>query len=107
MDFSFLIFLAGMVAIMWLLLIRPQRRRQAAQSEMISNLAVGDEIVTAGSQRGNLHSLYPRGIPIGKVTSVGQSDTDVYKRIQVDPYVDFGSLHSVVVIVPKQPVELP
>jgi rod shape-determining protein MreC len=61
----------------------------------------GDRIVTAGSQRGELGSLFPRGIPIGAVTSVGQSDTDLFKRIQVRPYVDFGSLDSVIVLVPK------
>jgi rod shape-determining protein MreC len=61
----------------------------------------GDRIVTAGSQRGELGSLFPRGIPIGTVTSVGQSDTDLFKRIQVRPYVDFGSLDSVIVLVPK------
>jgi rod shape-determining protein MreC len=60
----------------------------------------GDRIVTAGSQSGQLDSLFPRGIPIGRVTSVGQSDTDFFKRIQVDPYVDFDSLDSVIVLVP-------
>jgi rod shape-determining protein MreC len=61
----------------------------------------GDQIVTAGSQRGALPSLYPRGIAIGTVTSVGQSDTDLFKRIQVRPAVDFGSLDALVVLVPK------
>jgi rod shape-determining protein MreC len=65
-------------------------------------VAVGDRIVTAGSQSGRLASLFPRGIPIGKVTFVGQSDTDLFKRIQVEPYVDFGSLDSVVVLVPSR-----
>ena len=63
----------------------------------------GDRIVTAGSQRGALPSLYPRRITIGTVTSVGQSDTDLFKRIQVRPAVDFGSLDAVVVLVPKEP----
>jgi rod shape-determining protein MreC len=58
----------------------------------------GDTIVTAGTQSAALPDLYPRGIPIGKVTSVGQSDTDVYKRIQLSPFVHFGSLDSVVVL---------
>jgi rod shape-determining protein MreC len=62
----------------------------------------GDRIVTAGSQSGKLGSLFPRGIPIGQVTSVGQSDTDFFKRIQVDPYVDFNSLDSVIVLVPAR-----
>jgi rod shape-determining protein MreC len=62
----------------------------------------GDEIVTAGSRVGALTSLYPKGIPIGEVTSVGQTDTDLYQQIQVDPYVDFGSLDAVIVLVPQE-----
>ena len=58
----------------------------------------GDTIVTAGTQSGELPDLYPRGIQIGKVTSVGQSDTDLYKQIQVSAFVRFGSLDSVVVL---------
>ena len=58
----------------------------------------GDTIVTAGTQSGSLPDLYPRGIQIGKVTSVGQSDTDLYKQIQVSPFAKFNSLDSVVVL---------
>ena len=63
----------------------------------------GDTIVTAGTRSGALPDLYPRGIQIGKVTSVGQSDTDLYKQIQVSPYVPFGSLDSVVVLESLKP----
>jgi rod shape-determining protein MreC len=60
------------------------------------------EIVTAGWRSGSLSSLYPKGIPIGKVTSVGQTDTDLWQQIQIDPYVDFGSLDAVLVLVPTE-----
>lgn len=60
-----------------------------------------DVVVTAGWRSGELSSLYPRGIPIGVVTSVGQVDTDLYKQIQVEPFVDFGSLEAVLVLVRK------
>ena len=60
----------------------------------------GDVVVTAGSQVGQEPSLYPRGIPIGEVTFVNQTSTDLYKTIQVDPYVDFDALRSVWVLVP-------
>jgi rod shape-determining protein MreC len=63
----------------------------------------GDTIVTAGTQAGALPDLYPRGIQIGKVTSVGQSDTDLYKQIQVSAFVRFGSLDSVVVLKSLKP----
>ena len=61
---------------------------------------VGDEVVTAGWRVCALSSLYPKGIPIGKVVSVGQTDTDLFQQVQVDPYVDFGSLDAVLVLVP-------
>jgi rod shape-determining protein MreC len=60
----------------------------------------GNEIVTAGWRAGALSSLYPKGIPIGRVTSVGQTDTDLFQQVQVDPYVDFGALDAVLVLVP-------
>jgi rod shape-determining protein MreC len=60
-----------------------------------------DLVITAGWRSGKLESLYPRGIPIGMVKSVGQQDVDLYKRIQVAPLVDFDSLAEVIVLVPK------
>jgi rod shape-determining protein MreC len=63
---------------------------------------VGDTVVTAGWQSPRLTSLYPRGIPIGAVTSVGQTDTDLYKQVLVEPFADFRSLDAVLVLVPKQ-----
>ena len=65
-------------------------------------VAVGDEIVTAGWRAGGLSSLYPKGIPIGEVTSVGQTDTDLFQQVQIEPYVDFGSLDAVIVLVPAE-----
>ena len=66
-------------------------------------IRVGDEIVTAGWRASGFSSLYPKGILIGEVTSVGQTDTDLYQQVQVDPYVDFGSLDAVLVLVPAGP----
>ena len=67
----------------------------------------GNEIVTAGWRAGALSSLYPKGIPIGKVTSVGQTDTDLFQQVQVDPYVDFGALDAVIVLVPTDRTPTP
>jgi rod shape-determining protein MreC len=63
---------------------------------------VGDDVVTAGWRASGLSSLYPKGIPIGEVTSVGQTDTDFFQQVQVDPYVDFGLLDAVLVLVPTE-----
>ena len=62
----------------------------------------GDLVVTAGWRSGDLSSLYPYGIPIGVVTSVGQQDIDPYKQIQVTPFVDFDSLSQVIILVRKR-----
>ena len=47
--------------------------------------------------------LYPYGIPIGRVTSVGAADTAVYLQVQVQPFANLGSLDSVAVLVPRKP----
>ena len=44
-------------ALFWLLLVRPQRRRQAEQNALIQNVEVGDEIVTAGGLFGHVQSV--------------------------------------------------
>jgi rod shape-determining protein MreC len=62
----------------------------------------GDLIVTAGSRSKQYPSLFPRGIAIGTVTSVGQTDTALYKQIQIEPFVDFGSLDSVIALVAER-----
>lgn len=59
-------------------------------------------IVTAGWRSQRLESLYPSGIPIGTVKSVGQQDVDLYKRIQITPLVDFDSLAEVIVLQERQ-----
>ena len=65
----------------------------------------GDVVITAGQQSGHrLSSLYPRNIPIGQVTKVGQTDVDPFQDIQVMPYVDFSSLQYVLVLVSKKPL---
>lgn len=64
----------------------------------------GDQIVTAGSQTGELPSLYPKGIPIGEVTYVNQTDTDSFKQIQIEPFVDFSGLYAVTVLVSRKPL---
>jgi preprotein translocase subunit YajC len=49
---GYLIVLVALFALMWLLLIRPQRRRQAEQAQLQDVLEPGDEILTAGGIHG-------------------------------------------------------
>jgi preprotein translocase subunit YajC len=52
-----LIFIAVMVGLLWLLVLRPQRRRTHEHGEMISKLKVDDEIVTAGGMYGRIKRM--------------------------------------------------
>jgi preprotein translocase subunit YajC len=58
-----IIVVVGFVLV-WLLIVLPQRRRAAAHDRLVSALAVGDEIMTAGG-------LY------GTVTRIGDDDVTV------------------------------
>jgi len=66
------------------------------------NVKVGDEIVTSGWTSGELSSLYPKNILVGRVTSVGLTQTDLYQHVQIASDVDFSSLDVVAVLVPRE-----
>jgi rod shape-determining protein MreC len=61
---------------------------------------VGDTVVTAGWRSRRFSSLYPPGILIGRVTSVGRADTDLFTQVQLEPFADLSSLEAVLVLVP-------
>jgi rod shape-determining protein MreC len=65
------------------------------------HVALNNHIVTAGWHQGNLSSIYPKGLPIGIVSSASFPSTDLYASVQITPYVDFSSLDSVIVLVKK------
>ncbi len=54
---TYLIPLILVFALMWLLLIRPQRRRSQAQLAMQDHVRKGDEIITAGGLHATVHSI--------------------------------------------------
>ena len=56
-----------------------------------------DVVVTWGSQGG---APYVAGIPIGRVTSVISSPRETSQRAVIEPFVDFGALDLVGVVVP-------
>jgi preprotein translocase subunit YajC len=56
MDPSFLILLA-FFAVMYLLLIRPQQKRQRQHQQMVNSVTVGDDVVTIGGLHGTVASV--------------------------------------------------
>lgn len=81
-DFSGLLLIAGMFALMYFMIIRPQRKRQKEHQSLIEAVSKGDEVITTG------------GI-LGKVARV---DGD-YMALEVSPNVELkfqkASLHAV------------
>jgi preprotein translocase subunit YajC len=51
---GYLIVIVALFALFWLLVLRPQRRRQFEQLQMQDSLHVGDEVITAGGIRGHV-----------------------------------------------------
>lgn len=60
--------------------------------------AKGDTAVTWGSESG---APYISGVPVGRVTAVYSSVRQTSQRAEIDPFVDFGALDIVGVVVPS------
>jgi rod shape-determining protein MreC len=56
-------------------------------------------VVTSGFRAGGLESLFPRGIPIGKVGTVNQDQLEIYQRVRVHPYADLRRMDIVQVLI--------
>jgi preprotein translocase subunit YajC len=55
-NYSFLILMAGMFAVMYFFMIRPQQKKQKDQQAMVNELKPGDEVVTSGGLHGKVAS---------------------------------------------------
>ncbi len=53
----------------------------------------GDEVVTSG-----LDGIFPRGLPIGKVDTVGKGTQGLFLEARVVPAVDFSKIEEVLVV---------
>ncbi|HEU4522696.1 MAG TPA: rod shape-determining protein MreC [Thermoanaerobaculia bacterium] len=59
---------------------------------VLADVKPGDRVLTAG-----IDGIYPKGIPIGVITSAEQGP-NLFKNIDVRPLVDFGKIEEVIVI---------
>ncbi|MEX2646488.1 MAG: preprotein translocase subunit YajC [Gaiellaceae bacterium] len=86
---SFLIILLFGFAVMWLLIVLPQRRRQRAHEELVGKLRPGDYVLTAGG-------LY------GTVLEVGDDDLG----LEVSPDIEVRvAKRAVTTLVPPDQIE--
>ena len=57
MDNTFLLYLVGFLALMWFLMIAPQRKKEKERRRMLDNLAVNDRVVTIGGVYGYIDEI--------------------------------------------------
>jgi rod shape-determining protein MreC len=57
------------------------------------DVLVDEEVLTSG-----LDGIYPSGVPVGRIVSVGE-DNDLFKKIVVAPYFDLSDLDQVAVLI--------
>jgi rod shape-determining protein MreC len=67
----------------------------------VADVKADDIVVTAG-----LDGVYPKGLPVGRVTLVDRNGTS-YRRVVVTPFVDFSSLEAVLVVLSPLPAPVP
>ena len=71
-----IIFLGAMVAVFYLFIIRPQRKRARDQQQLADSLEVGQRVRTIGGIEGVVHSIDERGV----VLRVEEGKIKVTKR---------------------------
>jgi preprotein translocase subunit YajC len=58
------VFIPLLLLLFWVVLIRPQRQRIAAQQSLLSGLEIGDEVITSGGLIGTIHDLAEREVAL-------------------------------------------
>jgi hypothetical protein len=65
----------------------------------------GTTVVTSGFTSSKVESLFPRGIPIGKVVKAEPGEIELYQRVHIKPFADLRRLDFVQVLTAKAPGE--
>jgi rod shape-determining protein MreC len=55
-------------------------------------------VITSGSRSDRFESLFPRGIPIGRVTKVDPEERELYQRVHLEPFADLKRMDLVQVL---------
>jgi rod shape-determining protein MreC len=58
----------------------------------------GTTVVTSGFASDNVRSIFPRGIPIGRVTKVDLDEVELYQRVHLRPFADLRRIDFVQVL---------
>lgn len=82
-------------------IIKGTANRQLAFDLAQAEINVGDTITTS-----SLTGRYPEGIPIGKVTEVGGTPQDTYRKVSVEPFVRMSTATAVLILTEFTPRSL-
>ena len=63
-------------------------------------------VATSGFKIEQGQSLFPRGIPIGRVSDVNLDEVEIYQRVHLEPYADLKSI-DIVQVLTRRPARLP
>jgi rod shape-determining protein MreC len=63
-----------------------------------TNIAQGQMVVTAGFSTGDLGSIFPPGIPIGKITDATLEEQQAYQRVHLKAFADLRDMDFVKVL---------
>src|SRR3954454_10186193 len=63
-----------------------------------TRIAEGQMVVTAGFSTGNLGSIFPPGIPIGKITTATVEEQQAYQRVHLSAFADLRDMEFVKVL---------
>jgi len=67
---------------------------------LLADVVVGDEVVTSG-----MGGVFPKGIPVGRVTAVERKSGALFQEAVLQPKVDLSRLEEVVILMNSQPRE--
>lgn len=79
-----LLFFVGILVLMWLVLLRPARKQQRAQQELIASLNVGDEVVLSSGIFGTIAILDDNrvGLEVAPGTVLTVARQAVVRRVE-------------------------
>lgn len=69
---------------------------------LLSTVRVGDPVVTSGLTGG-----FPKGVPVGTITSIQKDEGGLFQSAEVRPEVDFTKLEEVLVVTAPRGTEEP
>jgi rod shape-determining protein MreC len=67
---------------------------------LLADVVVGDEVVTSG-----MGGVFPKGIPVGRVTAVERKSGALFQEAVLQPKVDLGRLEEVLILMATEPRE--